>query len=954
MVNIQTINVGLAPNDKKGDPLRDAMQKVNLNFSALNIAIQVVLDGKGQINGYASLGADGRLLAAQAPIVYSAALPTTAHDLNNYVTPGTFYQSFTSGATSPTGLNYPVAVVGFLEVVATGTPVLQVYTTRVAGTASQRFWRTRMSSTTWSSWKELTDTLGVLAYIGSMATSQDLNNYTQRGIWTVASSAVATGGANYPIGQSGTLEVLSSGVPGGTAAASCTQVYYAANSGQTFTRSLASGTWTAWVRVLDSSQLGVGSGVGSLDAAGRQPITQIPAPVLLPPTSHDLDTYDQDGVFGQNATAGAVAGSNYPPEKVAGVLTVQRGGAGNILAHQWYRTYFGNNSTIYYRNKVSSGWGNWIRLAKYDESMTHTFLTVATDVNTLTTDNVYYTWVTTTPMTGANWPATSAPTAGFMRVYAGSTTTSMQEVTYLYADQKPRRFVRRGNPLGTWGAWRVDSAWSNNSGMPTADYGDIYVDGLGWHRWNGSAYELSSLAASLPSTAHDLNSYQTPGQYRQSSTAGAQAGTNYPVAIGGLLEVIGTGTAGQTKQLYTVASTGAVSASAGPRQFWRFAINTTWSPWQEALTAALGMTHVYLTAATDANTLVADNTYYTWQASAVAGGANFPGYTAAGYMQVFWQAATVVSQELTLLLTGGKPLKFARFGNTSTGVWQPWKVLTPFASSGWLPSSDMGDIEVDGQGKYRWNSALSSYVLAPPTPTHRQGLKTAWASASTITVYPGMCASAGGEAMLLLSNAVTRTCQTSGAFVHSDTGNALLTGARVANTWYYIFLLRRNSDGAVCVAFDTTFNCANRPSTHSYYRRIGQFITDSNADAWAYSQYGNQFWLNTSFDLWSSGALIANGAYSPATYTPPNVAHIVKLGGFISSTGSGALLQRFANAGGTSAYQYVLTAFSGANSVNWWEAPMAAVPNPTVSFLVGVSNITATVKVFGYIDLFED
>lgn len=954
MVNIQTINVGLAPNDKKGDPLRDAMQKVNLNTTALNAAIQGVLDTKGQPSGFASLGSDGRLLAAQAPIVFSAALPTTAHDLNNYVTPGTFYQSFTSGATAPTGLNYPVAVVGFLEVVATGTPVLQVYTTRVAGTASQRFWRTRMSSTTWSSWKELTDTLGVLAYIGSMATSQDLNNYTQRGIWTVASSAVATGGANYPIGQSGTLEVLSAGVPGGTAAASCTQVYYAANSGQTFTRSLASGTWTAWVRVLDSSQLGVVSGVGSLDAAGRQPITQIPAPVLLPPTSHDLDTYDQDGVFGQNATAGAVAGTNYPPEKVAGVLTVQRGGAGNILAHQWYRTYFGNNSTIYYRNKVSSGWGNWIRVAKYDESMTHTFLTAATDVNTLTADNVYYTWVTTIPMTGGNWPATSAPTAGFMRVYAGSTTTSMQEVTYLYADQKPRRFVRRGNPLGTWGAWKADSAWSNNSGMPTADYGEIYVDGMGWHRWNGTGYELTSLAPNLPTAAHDLNSYQTPGEYCQSTTAGATAGSNYPVAIGGFLKVTQAASVNGTVQEYTVRSAGTVTASSGPRRFWRVRDGSVWSPWQEVLTAAVGMTHVYLTAATDANTLVADNTYYTWQAAAVAGGANFPGYTASGYMQVFWQAATVVSQELTLMLTGGKPLKFARFGNSSTGVWQPWKVLTPFASSGWFPSSDMGDIEVDGQGKYRWNSALSSYVLAPPTPTHRQGLKTGSASSSSVIVYPGMCASAAGEVMLLLPNAVTRTCQTSGAFVHSDTGNALLTGSRVANTWYYIFLLRRNSDGAVCVAFDTTFNCANRPSTHSYYRRIGQFITDSNAEVWAYSQYGNQFWLNTSFDVWSAGALIANGAYSPSTYTPPNVAHVVKICGYISSSGSGALLQRFSNGGGVSAYQYVVVAGASGNSINWWDVPMAAVANPTISFLVGPSPVYATIKVLGYTDLFED
>jgi len=141
-------------------------------------------------------------------------------------------------------------------------------------------------------------------------------------------------------------------------------------------------------------------------------------------------------------------------------------------------------------------------------------------------------------------------------------------------------------------------------------------------------------------------------------------------------------------------------------------VGSTWTAWSEVATTAAAMTHTFLTAATDANTLTSDNTFYTWTASAVAGGANFPGYSAAGYMQVFWQAATVVSQELTLLVTGGKPLKFARFGNTSTGVWQPWKVTSAFNSAGWMPTSDMGDIYVDGLGWHAWNSTAYKPTFA--------------------------------------------------------------------------------------------------------------------------------------------------------------------------------------------------------------------------------------------------
>jgi len=636
MPTLETINVGLAPNDKKGDPLRDAMQKANLNFSALNIAIQGVLDGKGQANGFASLGADGRLLAAQAPVVYSAALPTTAHDLNTYVAPGTFYQTTIAGATA--GTNYPVANVGFLEVVATGTPVLQIYTTRTNVLASmQRFWRVRQTATLWSVWKEVVDA-------------------------TALAAVKATADAAIPVAQKASA-----------------------------------------------------NGVGSLDAGGRQPISQLPAPVLLPATAHDLDTYDQDGTFGQNATAGAVAGSNYPAEKVAGVLTVQRGGAGNIQAHQWYRTYFTDNSTIYYRNKTTAGWGNWVRLAKFSEAMTHTFLTTATDANTLAADNTFYTFTSATPFTGGtNWPPTSNIIGGLVEVAYLDGGRVIQTCTLPVGNGKPRIFQRYGDPRagGTWQAWRMIGAVSSPGWLPSADAGDVYVDGVGWHSWNGTAYAQTTLATTLPTAAHDLNTYTTPGDYCQSTTAGAAAGTNYPVAIGGLLKVTQAAGVSATFQEYIVRSAGALSSSSGPRRYWRARDGSNWSPWQEVLTTALGMTHQFLTAATDANTLTADNMFYTWTASAVAGGANFPGYSAAGYMRVFWHAATVVSQELTLLVTGGKPLKFARFGNSSTGVWQPWKVTSAFNSTGWMPTNDMGDIYVDGLGWHAWNGTAYKLTFA--------------------------------------------------------------------------------------------------------------------------------------------------------------------------------------------------------------------------------------------------
>ncbi len=869
MANIENINVGLAANDKKGDPLRDAMQKVNRNFSALNTAIQGVLDGKGQASGYASLGADGRLLAAQTPIMYAPTLPTTTHDLNNYFTPGSFYQAAVAGATAPTGVNYPVAQVGFLEVVATGTPVLQVYTTRAA--VSQQYWRVRNSSSSWS----------------------------------------------------------------------------------------------AWAEVLRGSLLASAGGVATLGADSRLLPAQAPVVFTASLNAVDANTIVTPGVYSNNADASATAALNWP-ELLAGTLTVEASTASNAQVTQTYTTRNGTGGVTRTYKRVRFGgsggtWGLWQQLARFDDAMTHVYLGAAgVDCNTLIADNTYYTIDQAGAVTsGSNWPPTSSIIGGSVEVRRQAATRVFQTVTLLVgSNMKPRIFFRYGDPVGnSWQSWTMISSLSSVGWLPTANCGDVYVDGVGWHRWNGTAYEMSALAPWLPTAAHDLNNYTTPGEFCQSSTAGATVGTNYPVAIGGFLKVTqGAGING-TVQEYTVRSAGALAAASGPRKFWRVRDGSSWSPWQEVLSAGLGMTRAFLTAATDANTLIADNTFYTWTASAVAGGANFPGYAAAGYMQVFWHAATVVSQELTLLVTGGKPLKFARFGNTSTGGWQPWKVTSAFNSTGWMPANDMGDIYVDGLGWHAWNASRSAYLRLPSTPTHRQGLKTAINGTTAITVQPGVCASALGETTLSLTAASTRTIQTSGAFMHGATGNGLLTGARTANTWYYIFLLRRNSDGDCCVAFDTTFNCANRPSTHSYYRRIGCVSSGPTNTLWPYVQFGNEFWFATKINMYVGATFIADTTYTPNLPTPPNVAHVARLTGFLGTLAgnNAALMSRwYDSTGGFAEWSYVLIASPSMNSVNDWEVPVAAVATPVTGFQAPSVACTGSVFVKGYTDLFED
>ncbi|WNN95974.1 minor tail protein [Arthrobacter phage Hirko] len=76
------------------------------------------------------------------------ALPSTAHDLNNYTTAGNFHQAANAAAALST--NYPSALAGLLEVFVSGVFVYQRYTYYNSGITVTR---TKYNST-WYAWKE--------------------------------------------------------------------------------------------------------------------------------------------------------------------------------------------------------------------------------------------------------------------------------------------------------------------------------------------------------------------------------------------------------------------------------------------------------------------------------------------------------------------------------------------------------------------------------------------------------------------------------------------------------------------------------------------------------------------------------------------------------------------------------------------------------------------------------
>lgn len=770
MATLETIKIGAVANDRTGDPLRDAMQKANRNFAALNAALDEVFK-PGQ-------------------------LPSGV-DLNTYVTSGLFHQSTNAGAAA--GQNYPVATAGLLEVFAPSTAfVYQFYTQYRTGNESRSFWRTNYNGV-WSAWSEsLTNTSGFVFYGGMPSTpAQDLNTYTQRGMWAVGSSAVASSGSNFPIGQSGHLIVYSSGYVGGSPMTTgVVQLYFAANSNRMFFRSLVNGVWSVWDETLRSSTIGAPSGVAGLGVDGKVIRTQLPLMTATVISGGNADDFTDPGDYYINSDAVATATNNWPIQ-IAGTLNVVRAQEGNLQVTQTYTTRNGTGGAVRTYKRVRFGtsltWGLWQESARAADTVTMQVLTAASDANTLTSANSVYTWTAGAVVSGGtNWPAipSGAVGRGHLEVVAYSSTALYQRLVLPQAaDSHPLIFERYGVIGGTWYGWRIAGPISVSSQLPTADCGDVYVDGDGWYTWGGSAYARAILAKVLPGTAHDLNNYNIPGDYWQQSGQATTA-NNYPAnGITCFIKVTAFGNAVLQQ---------AFSRSNPQRAWWRVQTGTSasWSAWKEMADMASAMTHVFITTATDANTLTSDNTFYTWTASASLG-ANFPAFStnwpAAGYMRVYYGAATQISQELTYLVTGQKPRTFMRFGNSSSGVWQPWKSTSAWHAATGLPTSDMGDIYVDGDGWYRWSGTAYarsdlSYQSISEMNAAIFGRGQAWADVTASRVIGSTYTNTTGRPILV--NVTGTLAGADGGFVFTGDGQMLsrpvwsgaFTGGTVGHT----------------------------------------------------------------------------------------------------------------------------------------------------------------------------
>lgn len=97
-----------------------------------------------------------------------------------------------------------------------------------------------------------------------------------------------------------------------------------------------------------------------------------------------------------------------------------------------------------------------------------------------------------------------------------------------------------------------------------------------------------------------------------------------------------------------------------------------------------------------------------------------------------------------------------------------------------------------------------------------------------ITISTGICRDSANTTTLSLSAALTK--QIDSVWAVGDAAGGLFTGVVANDTWYHLFLIRKDSDGSIDAGFDTSVVAVNIPAGYTAFRRIGSVLTDGSAN----------------------------------------------------------------------------------------------------------------------------
>jgi len=147
--------------------------------------------------------------------------------------------------------------------------------------------------------------------------------------------------------------------------------------------------------------------------------------------------------------------------------------------------------------------------------------------------------------------------------------------------------------------------------------------------------------------------------------------------------------------------------------------------------------------------------------------------------------------------------------------------------------------------------------------------------AHDIDIAVGSCGDSTGAYLLDLTSGLTK--QIDAAWSAGDDAGGIDTGSVAADTWYYIWLIRKDSDGSIDALFSLSSTAPTMPAGYTYKRRIrGAVLTDTSSNILGFLQKDDYFWYDAYEPDLNTVALITSRTLVVVS-VPPSMIGIFQL-----------------------------------------------------------------------------
>ncbi|MDP9501832.1 phage tail protein [Pseudomonas protegens] len=218
---------------------------------------------------------------------------------------------------------------------------------------------------------------------------------------------------------------------------------------------------------------------------------------------------------------------------------------------------------------------------------------------------------------------------------------------------------------------------------------------------------------------------------------------------------------------------------------------------------------------------------------------------------------------------------------TGGGETRPRNLSVMWCIKAWNAPINQGNIDIAAVAAQVANAVPKGYCVGFVMSMN------AGAPATAVDVAPGTACGTGNPVFSVAT--ITGVLQAAGSWTAGSGGNKLDAGTRAANSWYHVFLIRRNEGGEADLLFSVSSSAPVVPAGYELVMRLkGRALrTDGAANIAPFINYGNSTdWKILPSDMTLSA--VATSSHTVTISVPPGIR--VRACFYVSAIGDGPLI----------------------------------------------------------------